>query len=158
MGHKYDADFWWVYALVDPRTDEAFYVGCSSNPKRRLLSHKADWFSAANGRLRCLKRLGLECRLELLDAFIVLDEAVAFERQAIFERPYLENHRRGGRPWCSCSGRGGLCDGWAAWEEFLAARKRVISAEEWASVEAGREQAEIRNGLRTPDGKRKIRP
>ncbi len=29
----------YIYALIDPRTDEVMYIGCSNNPEKRLIAH-----------------------------------------------------------------------------------------------------------------------
>jgi predicted GIY-YIG superfamily endonuclease len=57
---------WNVYLLVDPRDDNPFYVGITTNPTRRGPQHRTDPASAAYHRIREIHSAGLQCTMRVV--------------------------------------------------------------------------------------------
>lgn len=82
---------YYVYALIDPRTDATFYVG--KGYRHRAKNHVANWKAgrienrAVHGRIDAIKRAGLEVRITYL--VTGLGEAAAYAE----ERRQIDNHR-----------------------------------------------------------------
>lgn len=131
MAHKHDANRWWVYVLVDPRTNTPFYVGLSCNPARRLKSHQSDWSGSANPRIRCLRRAGLQPKLGLLMEFDDLWSAMTYEAKAIRKLRRLDNHLRAeGHCICKRNPSDALaCNGAAYRAEYSAYYERSVYRE-----------------------------
>jgi len=75
----------YIYALVEPVTEEIRYIGKTTNPKRRLIRHLSDARindSYKDKWLRKLKNQGLKPTLEILDE-VPHDEWVFWEKHWI---------------------------------------------------------------------------
>lgn len=70
---------WHVYALIDPRTKTAFYIGMTARPRRRLKAHCASPLSAANSRCREIRSEGLRPELRTLASFPKYHQAAYVE-------------------------------------------------------------------------------
>lgn len=63
---------YYIYALVDPRNGNPFYIGCTINPKQRLSQHQNTKYDSAKENLvREIKRAGLKPQMRILET---LDE------------------------------------------------------------------------------------
>lgn len=82
---------WYVYRLLDPRTMEPVYVGCSVNPKARLVNHMSDPACAPYHLGRKLKSLGLKFALEVLSVHTDKLEALMAEWRLTVATPGLLN-------------------------------------------------------------------
>jgi predicted GIY-YIG superfamily endonuclease len=84
---------WIVYGLRDPTLGRVFYVGCTKNPHRRLIAHRADRDSRAGPRCREIMRQGLEPIMVGLARFDNLRDARREERR-LQHTPGLVNRIR----------------------------------------------------------------
>lgn len=66
---------WHVYALMDPRTDTAFYIGMTARPRKRLLGHFGSLRSAANSRCSEIRSNKLRPELKILATFPMYHQA-----------------------------------------------------------------------------------
>jgi hypothetical protein len=63
-----------VYGLVDPRTQEVFYIGFSTNPQRRFNEHKKGRIRTGSGgskvvsRIRDIKEQGFKISMVMLES------------------------------------------------------------------------------------------
>ena len=73
-----------VYALVDPRTMQEFYVGCTKDAKQRLKAHiSGQSYGGAWERNRELRRLHLKPIMQTLAKFPDIKSAAKAERENI---------------------------------------------------------------------------
>lgn len=91
MNIKKDYKDAYVYALVDPRTKEIRYIGCTTNPKQRYWSHKhlsSDWAASI------LKQEWIiELRdLGLVPLFAIL-EKIPFDNRAEIETQWMNFYK-----------------------------------------------------------------
>jgi len=87
---------WFIYGLVDPRTDEVFYVGCSVCPEDRLKCHRSDVLSAARPRILDLLGLGLKAGIRVFSEHTEFWRARNAEDTLIATLPGLTNLDRPG--------------------------------------------------------------
>lgn len=74
---------WQVYALIDPRDNKAFYIGCSTRLSSRMTGHRSDWASAAKHRMDDIKNVGMKATHKVLLTFYKKWCALRFEREMI---------------------------------------------------------------------------
>ncbi|MFF9026071.1 GIY-YIG nuclease family protein, partial [Streptomyces eurythermus] len=72
-----------VYALVDPRTDIAFYIGQTGRPKRRLAAHLRMRTITSAGYIEELIDIGLKPKMIVLEEFPTRREAVTHESKLL---------------------------------------------------------------------------
>lgn len=82
---------WYVYALVDPRDKQIFYVGLSHTPWNRRLNHKNDSASAAYPRCQDILAAGLDFELRTLGTYHDYTLARRAERHEIISHEGLLN-------------------------------------------------------------------
>lgn len=85
---------WHVYALIDPRTDEQFYVGCTVDPVGRLAGHNYDPASSAWPSCVDVRKSGQRVRMSILAMFSERLPALLLEAQLILDDPKLVNRQR----------------------------------------------------------------
>ena len=71
-----------IYALIDPRTNAAYYIGLSYQPRARLIAHCSDPASSAWPRSRDIIDSGLKPRLEIL--LLVTDKFAGRRLERLF--------------------------------------------------------------------------
>ena len=76
---------YFVYALIDPRTDLAFYIGQTGRPKRRLAGHLRMKTITSAGYIEELKEAGLKPKMIVLEKFPTRREAVTHESKLLSE-------------------------------------------------------------------------
>lgn len=82
---------WHVYGLVDPRTNEIFYVGATTDPEMRKNAHKSDSASAAWHRIQEIAAAGLEHDIKVIKKFADKKTAIDHENYLIKSMPSLVN-------------------------------------------------------------------
>lgn len=82
----------YIYALVDPRTDEIRYVGKSDNPERRLFEHLSESKKADNHKDRWIRQLR---RNKLVPRVVTID-IVADKEWEKKERGWIAFFRKSG--------------------------------------------------------------
>lgn len=92
-----------IYGLVDPRTNEIFYIGYSNNIEKRFLQHLN-----TNGRKReknlykdnvinSIIRLNLKPKIKIIDECnFEYDESLKMYKHEILEKHYIEKYRNDG--------------------------------------------------------------
>jgi predicted GIY-YIG superfamily endonuclease len=80
-----------VYALVDPRDGQPFYIGISIQPRKRYCEHRNDPASAAWQRIREIVHAGYECEIEILEEFSDRFQAKVLEFRLLTSLPNLVN-------------------------------------------------------------------
>lgn len=88
---RYDYDNWYVYELVDPRTDTTFYIGKTATPHGRFAAHKGDPASAAHARLTEIRLAGAGAEMRIIATFHSEDAALDYELYLIQRTPGLVN-------------------------------------------------------------------
>lgn len=88
-------DDWYVYELVDPRTNEVFYIGKTATPKRRLSDHWRNPESAAYARLREISEAGEIGLMRVIAKFPTEYEALDYEGYLIRKTAGLLNRTYG---------------------------------------------------------------
>lgn len=86
-----DTDPWFVYALVDPRDEAIFYIGCSVGLSARLRCHASSAGSPAQPRIRELRALGLTVEIRELSRHTEKWSALNEEEHLIESLPRLVN-------------------------------------------------------------------
>jgi predicted GIY-YIG superfamily endonuclease len=76
-------NMFFVYALIDPRTDLAFYIGQTGRPKRRLAAHLRMKTITSAGYIEELKDAGLKPKMIVLEKFSTRKEAVTHESKLL---------------------------------------------------------------------------
>jgi predicted GIY-YIG superfamily endonuclease len=76
---------YFVYELVDPRTDAVAYVGITDNPNRRFQAHLSDTETNDGKRMwvEQLQSEGLEPRMRILEIVETKEEALEREKHLI---------------------------------------------------------------------------
>jgi hypothetical protein len=116
-----------VYALVDPRDGETFYIGKGTGDRR--LQHERDARSgivvnkAKTARILGIIAAGLSVQIAILSTHGSDDEAYAAERAAIAANPGLTNIRPGGE-----GGHAGIADPLRQARDLLA---RMVPYVDW---------------------------
>lgn len=86
---------WCVYALIDPRDRNPFYIGITANRDLRFHCHHTDSSSAAWSRIQEIRKLGLSClMLTIADGYSEKLHAEIHEQALIFFLPGLVNRQR----------------------------------------------------------------
>lgn len=88
----------YVYGLVDPRTDQIFYVGKTVQQSGRYYAHSKDSSSAAYPRMRELAEAGFEAEMRILGTFPTEDRALDYEYELINSMRGLLNRSPGVHP------------------------------------------------------------
>lgn len=81
----------YVYGLVDPRTEQIFYVGVSKYPNFRLEQHRSDQLSSAYDLIQDMQDEGWQCGMEILQKFETRRQALDHELRLIRTLPGLVN-------------------------------------------------------------------
>ena len=82
---------WHVYELIDPRSETPFYIGCTTAPRARTVSHRTDTGSAAWSVVQEIHAAGLKCRLRTVAKYSDKESARAHEDRLIEMLPGLVN-------------------------------------------------------------------
>ncbi|MGO9239072.1 MAG: GIY-YIG nuclease family protein [Methylocella sp.] len=82
---------WIVYVIIDPRTDTAAYVGCTTNFKRRIIKHRDDTESAVHQWGRAALAAGFNPLVRPVACFKDKDHATRLETELIAAIPGLLN-------------------------------------------------------------------
>ena len=80
-----------VYALIDPRNQQIFYIGITIAPQIRMRAHRGDPCSSAWKRIREIEASGYECEMEIMGEFESRNDALALEYEFINYFPELVN-------------------------------------------------------------------
>lgn len=78
----------YIYEIRNRRTN-TYYIGASTNPKRRFANHKSNIISGICGRYPDVNKDDLELRI--LEELDVKNRSEAFEREAIVSQEYVDN-------------------------------------------------------------------
>ena len=93
---------YYVYALVDPRNGEIFYIGKGRRYRRNCHRREASRFGPKNGRLSrlcAIAEAGLEVHIREFASGLDEDDALTLERSLIARhRKHLTNIKAGGEP------------------------------------------------------------
>jgi hypothetical protein len=85
---------YYVYALLDPRTETVFYVGTTANMPKRYRDHCTDRCSAAHLRIKEIQKAGAATEIHILHQVANLHRAIAIEYRLIAQFPALLNRKR----------------------------------------------------------------
>jgi hypothetical protein len=84
---------WGVYGLIDPADSLVFYVGCSSNPQRRIAQNSHDPGSAAYPQCRRIIERGEKIGHCLFARGLSKEDARILEARLILSIPALTNSK-----------------------------------------------------------------
>ena len=68
---------YYIYQLVDPRDGKPFYVGCTTNPHRRLIQHSKNPSGGSASKIEKILNSGSKPELEILDRITTETRALA---------------------------------------------------------------------------------
>jgi hypothetical protein len=101
---------YYVYALIDPRTDSLYYVGLSVNPDERFMVHKREGRKPSRKAVPVYKKTnellqaGVEPRFEILDELSTFYEEIALRLEACWRVEMLRRNKTLENSWDT-----GLC-------------------------------------------------
>lgn len=83
---------YYVYALIDPRNNQPFYIGKGSRKNQRHLDHFNESIESTSNRhkffkIQFIKNLGLNIPVEFLEDHII-DENTAYDRESYYIKMY----------------------------------------------------------------------
>ena len=87
---------WHVYALVDPRTGDDFYIGVTTRPRQRRYNHGNDPGSAAWPTVRDIRADGFKFTMRILASYSDKAPAYAHEDRLIHTLSGFSNRLLGG--------------------------------------------------------------
>lgn len=83
---------YFIYAIVDPRDDLVYYVGCTMDLKRRTREHRAGYCDSVQEIMKSLAREGRTIRVD------ILAEAETKEEGRVLEKQWIERYKEDDQP------------------------------------------------------------
>jgi hypothetical protein len=87
-----NTDMYYIYALIDPRNNQPFYIGKGSRKNQRHLDHFNESIESTSNRhklfkIQFIKNLGLDIPVEFLEDNII-DENIAYDKESYYIKFY----------------------------------------------------------------------